>query len=49
MARRKQADESTARVRNPIAHDASNIMWWQEARRGEMFALFGPDRVSDDS
>lgn len=40
MARRKQADEATARVRNLIALDAANIMRRLEARRGEMFALF---------
>ena len=40
MARRKQADENTARVRNLLALDAANIMRRLEARRGEMFVLF---------
>ncbi|KFA87585.1 hypothetical protein [Archangium violaceum] len=40
MARRKQTDEATARVRNLIALDAANIMRRLDARRGEMFALF---------
>lgn len=40
MARRKQAEEATARVRNLIALDAANIMRRLDARRGEMFALF---------
>ncbi len=40
MPRRKQADETTARVRNLIVLDASGIMRRLEARRGEMFALF---------
>ncbi len=40
MARRKQADETTARVRNLIALDAAHIMRRLEARRSEMFVLF---------
>ena len=40
MARRKQADEATARVRNLLALDAANIMRRLEARRSEMFVLF---------
>jgi hypothetical protein len=40
MARRKKADETTLRVRNLLAMDATNIMRRLEARRGEMFALF---------
>jgi hypothetical protein len=40
MARRKQADETTARVRNLIALDAASIMRRLEARRSEMFVLF---------
>ncbi|MFY0564720.1 hypothetical protein ACN28E_12770 [Archangium lansingense] len=40
MARRKQADEATARVRNLIALDAANIMRRLDTRRGEMLALF---------
>ncbi|PTL76729.1 hypothetical protein [Vitiosangium sp. GDMCC 1.1324] len=40
MARRKQVDETTARVRNLIALDAANIMRRLEARRSEMFVLF---------
>lgn len=38
--RRKQVDETTARIRNLIALDAANIMRRLDARRGEMFALF---------
>lgn len=40
MARRKQADETTARVRNLIALDAANIMRRLEARQDEMISLF---------
>jgi hypothetical protein len=40
MARRKQANEITARVRNLIALDSASIMRRLEARRGEMFVLF---------
>ncbi|WP_375768901.1 hypothetical protein NR798_45690 [Archangium gephyra] len=40
MARRKQSDEATARVRNLLALDAANIMRRLESRRGEMFVLF---------
>jgi hypothetical protein len=40
MARRKKADETTLRVRNLLALDATHIMRRLEARRGEMFALF---------
>jgi hypothetical protein len=38
--RRKQVDETTARIRNLIALDAANIMRRLDERRGEMFALF---------
>ena len=40
MARRKQADENAARVRNLLAIDAANIMRRLEARQEEMVALF---------
>jgi len=40
MARRKKADETTLRVRNLLAMDATSIMRRLETRRGEMFALF---------
>ncbi len=40
MARRKKADEISARVRNLIALDAAGIMRRLEARKDEMFALF---------
>jgi hypothetical protein len=40
MARRKKADEMTARVRNLLALDAAGIMRRLEARRDEMFILF---------
>jgi hypothetical protein len=40
MARRKKADETTARVRNLLALDAAGIMRRLAARRDEMFLLF---------
>jgi hypothetical protein len=40
MARRKKADEMTARVRNLLALDAAGIMRRLDARKDEMFALF---------
>jgi len=40
MARRKQADDAAARIRNLIALDAANIMRRLEARQDEMIALF---------
>jgi hypothetical protein len=40
MARRTKADETTLRVRNLLALDATHIMRRLEARRSEMFALF---------
>ena len=40
MARRKKADETTLRVRNLLAMDATSIMRRLETRRGEMFSLF---------
>ncbi|MDY7227305.1 hypothetical protein [Hyalangium rubrum] len=40
MARRKQPDETPARVRNLIALDAALIMRRLAARRDEMFTLF---------
>jgi hypothetical protein len=40
MARRKQADEVSARVRNLVALDAANIMRRLDTRRSEMFVLF---------
>ncbi|MBJ6762878.1 hypothetical protein JGU66_19110 [Myxococcaceae bacterium JPH2] len=40
MARRRKADEMTARVRNLLAMDAAGIMRRLDARRDEMFLLF---------
>ncbi|NNB86686.1 hypothetical protein HJC10_19955 [Corallococcus exiguus] len=40
MARRKKADETTARVRNLLALDAAGIMRRLAARREDMFLLF---------
>ncbi|RKH00049.1 hypothetical protein D7V97_30800 [Corallococcus sp. CA053C] len=40
MARRKKAEETTARVRNLLALDAAGIMRRLAARREEMFILF---------
>jgi hypothetical protein len=40
MARRKKADETTARVRNLLALDAAGIMRRLAARHDEMFLLF---------
>ncbi len=47
MARRKKADETTLRVRNLLALDATHIMRRLEARRGEMFALFSRLRTRE--
>ncbi|WP_375759926.1 hypothetical protein [Corallococcus exercitus] len=47
MARRKKADETTARVRNLLALDAAGIMRRLAARREEMFLLFSRLRSRD--
>ncbi|MFB1482152.1 hypothetical protein [Corallococcus sp. RDP092CA] len=47
MARRKKAEETSARVRNLLALDAAGIMRRLAARRDEMFLLFSRLRSRD--